>query len=370
MKKETKEHKKNKKAGGKFTNNIIKVIIIFAAITALTFIAKIPKKESQVADTNAPPVNVKVMKVVPESQFPDTFKLPAVIEPNRIVTVSAEIDGRIESIPLKEGSSIKKGDLLVKLNTEIILPQYKVAEAQLQRDEIEFDRMAKLVKSEATSKSDYDNAKTKRDISKAQFDEIKARLERTSIIAPISGVLNQVLVGEGEYIQTGKAVVEIVDNNTVKVAVDIPERDISFFSTGGQAEVCTSYQDSEKVMTGSITFISAIADELTRSTRMEITLSNEEGCLHSGQIVDVVLTRRILNDVIMIPLAAVIPMENGNSVYIANSTVAKRRDVEIGIIKGEEVQIKSGLKEGDELIISGHRFVVPDQTVNKVPEDQ
>jgi multidrug efflux pump subunit AcrA (membrane-fusion protein) len=108
MKKETEEPKKIKKAGGWFIRKIIKVLIICAAIAALIFIAtKIPKKENQVAETETPAVNVTVMKVSPKPQFADTFKLPAVIEPNRIVTVSAEIDGRIETIPLTEGSRLE-----------------------------------------------------------------------------------------------------------------------------------------------------------------------------------------------------------------------------------------------------------------------
>jgi membrane fusion protein, multidrug efflux system len=363
MKKQTGEPQTNQKHRGWFRRNIVKIVIIIAAIIAVNIVAKIPKKEKEAAVLETPAVNVKVMEVIPKSQFADTFKLPAVVEPNRIVVVSSEIDGRIESIPVTEGSNIKSGNTLIKLNTDLLVPQYNMAEAQLQRDQIEYTRMANLVKNEATSQSDFDNAKTKLDISKAQFAEIKARLDRAIINAPISGVLNKILVEEGEYISPGTPVAEIVDNDTVKVAVDIPERDISFFSTGKQAEVYTNYQDSEKIMTGTITFISAVADELTRSTRMEITLSNKERCFHSGQIVDIVLTRRILNNVIMIPLSAVIPMENGNSVYIANSTVAKRRDVEIGIIKGDEVQIKSGLEPNDQLIISGHRFVVPNQKV-------
>ncbi|MBN1975459.1 MAG: efflux RND transporter periplasmic adaptor subunit [Sedimentisphaerales bacterium] len=370
MKKEIDKPKENKKAGNWFIRNVIKVIIIFTAIAALTFIAKMPKKENEIIESEPPSVNVKVMNVIPEPEFPDTIKLPAIVEPNKIVTISAEIDGRIENIPVTEGSYIKKGDLLIKLRTDLILPQYKMAEAQLQRDEIEYKRMANLVKGEATSQSDFDNAKTELDISKAQFEEIKARLERASIIAPASGVLNKINVEEGEYIQPGTPVVEIVDNDTVKVVVDIPERDISFFSTGKQAEVYTDYKDEEKVLSGTITFISALADELTRSTRVEITLPNEERCLHSGQIVSVVMTRQILKDVIMIPLSAVIPMENGNAVYVANSSVAKRHEVEIGIIKGDRVQVKSGLQPDEKLIISGHRLVVPNQNVKIDPENQ
>ncbi len=370
MKKQTDEPKKGKKAGGWFIRNVIKLIIIFAAVAALTFVAKIPKKADETAVSEAPPVNVEVMNITAEPEFADTFKLPAVIEPNRIVTVSAEVEGRIESIPVSEGSNVKSGNLLIKLNTDLIQPQYDMAKAQLERDKIEYNRMSNLVKNEATSQSDLDNAKTKLDISKAQFDEISAKLERASINAPISGILNKILVEEGEYIQNGMPVAEIVDNDTVKVAVDIPERDISFFTTGKEAEVYASYQGKENVLTGTITFISQLADELTRSTRMEIMLPNKEKCLHSGQIVDVVLTRQILKNVILIPLSAVIPMENGNAVYVANSTIAKRHEVELGTIKGDKVQIKTGLEPDDKLIISGHRFVVPGQSVNVVPENE
>ncbi len=369
MKKQTNEVK-TKKAGNWFIRNIIKLIIFFAAIGILTFLGKMPKKENGSEASEAPPVNIKIMNIVPKPEFADTFRLPAVVEPNRIVTISTEIDGRIERIPVREGTVVQKGTLLIKLNTDLLVPQYEMAESQLKRDEIEYKRMTNLVKNEAIAQSDLDNSKTKLDISRAQYNEIKTRLERASIYAPTSGVLNKIPVEEGEYISPGTPVAEIVDNDTVKVAADIPERDISFFTKGGKAEIHSDFKDQEKVMQGEITFISAIADNLTRSTRIEITLPNEEKCLHSGQIVNVVLTRQILKNVIMVPLAAVIPLENGNAVYIANSTTAKRHDVEIGIIKGDKVQIKSGLQENEHLIISGHRFVVSGQSVNVVDGDQ
>jgi membrane fusion protein (multidrug efflux system) len=152
----------------------------------------------------------------------------------------------------------------------------------------------------------------------------------------------------------------------VKVVVQIPERDIIFFDVGQKAEVIvrTVDEDEDESVSGEITFISELADQQTRSTRMEITVANEQGLVRSGQIVSVNLTRRILKDAIMIPLLAVIPMEEGNTVYVANSAEAKRREVKLGTIKGDLVRIKSGLKPGDKLIIAGHRFVAPGQKVN------
>jgi len=345
--------------------NAIKAVIILVAIAVLTAIMKMPAKKREAPATEAPPVNVTVMTVTAVPQLADTFDLPAVVEPNRIVTVSAEVSGRIERIPPEEGSKIRAGDLLIKLNTDLIKPEFEGAKAQVERDQIEFDRMTKLAKGNAATQRDLDNATSQLAISKARLDGIRARLERTSIFAPTAGVLNDLLVEEGEYVDPGNPVAQLVDTDTVKVVVEIPERDVAFFAIGEKTEI---FVDSQaKSLAGTISFISELADVRTRTTRTEITLDNKQRLLRSGQIVHVSLTRRILKDAILIPLLAVIPMEDSKAVYVVNSSQTKRRDVELGFIRDDQVQIISGLQPGDRLIIAGHRFVAPGQKVNIVP---
>ncbi len=360
--------KKDRTTQGWFRRNAPKVVIIIAAITILTLITKLPEREQYAAPTDAVPVNVKVMTVVAEPEFAETFDLPAVVEPNRIVTVSAEVEGRIERIPLAEGSRVRADDLLVQLNTDLIQPQFEIAEAQVERDKIEYKRMKELVEMDATSRSDLDNATTQLAISEAQLVEISTRKERTKILAPINGVLNDIPVEVGEYVQSGNPVAEIVDTDTVKVIVDVPERDITFFKIGRNAEVFLNYRGRGKSLEGTITFISELANRQTRSTSMEITLPNKEGFLRSGQIVRVRLTRQTIKDAILIPLLAVIPMENGYAVYVVNSSETQRREVKLGIIKVDRVRIIDGLEPGERLIIAGHRFVAPGQKVNVVEE--
>jgi len=230
--------------------------------------------------------------------------------------------------------------------------------------------MTNLVKQDATPRRDLENATTQLAISKARLEEVRARLDRTSILAPTAGVLNELLVEEGEYVDAGKAVAEVVDTHTVKVVVDVPERDIAFFAVGQKAGVFVDVKGEKISLIGTITFISELADAKTRSTRMEITLENKERLLRSGQIVLVRLTRRTLKNAILVPLLAVIPMEDSKAVYVVNSTEAERREVELGIIKGDLVQVKRGLESGDRLIIAGHRFVAPGQKVNVVSENK
>ena len=360
--------KKSKTNNNWLRRNAVKAVIILAAIGILTAIMKMPAKKREAPATEAPPVNVKVMTVTEQPELADTFKLPAVVEPNRIVMVSAEVGGRIESIPPEEGSRVNTGDLLIKLNTDLIKPEFESAKAQVDRDQIEFDRMTNLAKGSAATQRDLDNATSQLAISKARFEGIRARLERASIFAPTAGVLNDLLVEEGEYVDAGNPVAQVVDTDTVKVVVEIPERDIGFFTVGEKAEVFVDTKGRAKSLAGTISFISELADPRTRSTRMEITLGNKQRLLRSGQIVHVRLTRQVLKDAILIPLLAVIPMEDSKAVYVVNSSQAKRREVDIDIIRGDQVQITSGLEPGDKLIIAGHRFVAPGQKVNIVPE--
>lgn len=352
---------------------IIKLAIILVALVGLVALAFVPGQQTELPPGEPPAVNVTVMSIEAISELADTFTLPAVVEPNKVVTVAAEVPGRIEWIGPAEGARVRVGDPLVRLNTQLLQAEFERARAQAKYDQTEFDRKRGLVEGGAAPDRDLDEAAMKLAISKAALEEVRARLERTRIAAPLSGVLNDLPVEEGEYVQPGMAVAEIVNSDPVKVVVKVPERDIPYFRMGDQAEVEVdpTERSCETAVEGTITYISELADERTRSTRMEITLPNRDRRLRSGQVVRVRLRRRIIEDAILIPLLAVIPMEEGNAVYIVESSQARRREVQLGIIRGDRVQIVSGLAPGDQLIVAGHRFVAPGQNVNvsaTVPE--
>jgi len=339
------------------------------------------------------PVNVEVRLVRPTPELPDTFDLTGVIEPDRVVNVAAEVAGRIERygqrtrevtwhgqvLPagrtLTEGEPVSAGDPLVHLNRDLLEAAYERSRAQAEYDEREYRRILDLFERGLTSKTELDDARTRRDISKATLDEAARQLARTTILAPCDGILNRLVMEVGEYARPGDVVAEIVVVDTVKVAVDVPERDVSYLKLGRPADVIpldngagSPSNGASGSYAGQITYISARADEGTRTTRTEVTIPNPAYRLHAGQIVRVRLTRRVLHDVIMVPLASVIPLEDGKEVYVVVDGCAQRRPVELGLIKGREVQILSGLAPGDRLIVNGQRLVASGQPVRVVQE--
>ncbi|UCG16490.1 MAG: efflux RND transporter periplasmic adaptor subunit, partial [Phycisphaerales bacterium] len=207
-----------------------------------------------------------------------------------------------------------------------------------------------------------------------------------TVVAPISGVLNRMPMEVGEYAVPGDCVAEIVDMDPAKVIENVPERDVHYLKVGDPAEIFVHAPDETR-LAGVIAYISELADESTRTTRLEITVENPDRLLRCGQIVRARLTRRVLEDVIMIPLDAVIPLEDGKAVYVVVAADqppnepgsegtepplaehAERRDVEIGFLKGRNVRILSGLEVGDRLIVAGHRYVGPGQPVAVMEEE-
>ena len=345
------------------------VLVLAVGGGAFCLLERIPHSEDGAEVREAPPVNVTVQVITPERQLPDAFNLPAVVEANRVVTVSAEVEGRIERISCTEGKPCQAGDPMVSLNADLLRADFERASAQAKYDEQEYKRMLSLTKGGAATEKQRDEAEYRMAVSRADMTAARTRLKRTEVLAPTSGILNELLVEEGEYLQSGTAVAEIVDMATVKVIVQVPERDIPRFKRGGKAEVFAASPDGIEVcIVGEITYVSELADERTRSTKMEVTLDNRKRLLRSGQIVRVRLTRRMLTDVVMIPLRSVIPHESGKDVYVVEDGKAQSRKVILGLIRGDKVRVVSGLKAGDRLITSGHRYVGPGQKVKVIEE--
>jgi membrane fusion protein (multidrug efflux system) len=370
-------------------NNFVKrlvagTVLVGLAAAVVFAIAMLPTPEEEIPPVELKPVNVTVWPVQPVAELADTFVLSAVVEPERVVNVAAEVSARIEryaehsatvvwegrqsggSMPLEEGTTVSAGDPLVYLNSDLLQARYDRARAQLDYDERELNRLKRLFEQGNTSQTELDDARTSYEISKANAAEAWQELQRTTIVAPISGILDRLPMEPGEFATPGAVVAQIVNTGQVKVMVDIPERDIHYLSVGDPVEVLVQAPDLERVQ-GHIRYLGAVAEPQTRTTPAEILIDNADGKLRSGQIVTVRLTRRVIDQALMIPLASVIPLEIDRVVYIVNEQdEAERRTVTLGFIRGQSIRVLGGLTPGDRLIVDGHRFVGPGQPVTIV----
>ena len=352
----------------------VAIILVLAATAVVTTLILLPHEEPEPEPVAPRIVNVEVETLAPVPSMPDTFRLSAVVEPYRVVNVAAEVGARADrwgprdvNLPIVvEGDPVKAGDVILSLRPDLFKAQRDRVAAELDYQQREYERIRGLYALGNTSQTEMDNVRSTRDMKVAELAEKQYQLDRTVIVAPIDGILNEMLVEVGEFAMAGQPVAEIVDLSRVNVVVNVPERDVSYFTIGDQAQVIVHNAETH-TYTGTIAYISELADELTRTSRMEIVVDNTERRLRSGQIVRAELTRQTLKDVLLVPLRAVIPLEEGHVVYVVDKeSRAKRVPIELGFILGQQVQIRSGLSAGDRLIVEGHRYVGPGQRVKIV----
>jgi len=337
------------------------VLVLVAGVMAVV-VKLVPPKSPDVPPARSQAVPVEVITIRPVAQLADVFTLPATVEANRVVEVSAEVAGRVERIAIQQGRPVRQGQAIVYLNTDLLKAEFDRARAQAEYDRREYERIEELRERGVATASELDQSRTAAATSQAALDAAKANLQRATIVAPITGVLDNVPVEIGEYVKSGDLVAKIVDIDTVKIVADVPERDVHYLKRGGEAKIVAAGADALTV-TGRITYISEQADMQTRTSRVEITVDNRKRQLRCGRILRASLTRRMLPDAIIIPLAAVIPLESGKAVYVVVDGKAKRRKVTLELMTDWKVRVLEGLKGGDMLIVKGHRYVSPDEPV-------
>jgi membrane fusion protein (multidrug efflux system) len=344
---------------------LISLVVLACACFVVISVSRIPNRTEAVPPKEEILTNVEVLSVETLPRMSDVLELPGTLEPNLIVEVPVEQRGSIEEVLSQEGQRIEKGGVLARLDDSLLRAEYERIKAQADFDRRTYERSAALLEKGVLNKSQVEEVEARADVSAAALKVAKTNLDRTTVYSPVSGVLNDLLKEVGEFVSSGDGIAQIVDVDTLKVIVQIPERDIRYLRPNSQIDISVDPL-SDKIVRGAVTYISEVADAVTRTTRAEISVDNKSGSLHSGMIVRARIPRRVLKDAILIPLAAVIPLEEGRVVYVVSGNRAEKRDVELGIIRDSRVQITKGLQPGDLVIVSGHRQVGPGQKVNVV----
>ncbi len=359
--------KKDISSRKKIRKIIISVLIISLAMACVYSISRLPGEEQEVLIPEEVIINVEVEEIIPEETVPDYLDLPGTAQPGRIVKVPAELGGKIVSLPAREGDLIRKGDIVLKLDDSILAAEVVRAQAQTDFDKKSLERTSMLLEKGVAAHNSLDEIESRYAVNAAALKMAETNLAKTVVYSPYTGILNDLPVEQGEYVQEGATVAEIVEIDTIKIEVQIPEKEVEYLRMGSTMNIYSSTSETP-LCRGKVTYLSEVADPGTRTVKAEVSIDNRNRIVRSGQIVKARLNRRSLRNAVMIPLAAVIPLEEGKVVYVAENGVAKRREVELGVIKGTEVHIKNGLTGGEKLIIKGHRLVGPEQKVQIISQ--
>jgi HlyD family secretion protein len=325
------------------------------------------------------------------------------IKPKKNVNISAHVPGRIIKIGVKEGDVVKAGDFLLKLDAtqyEAVAEGNRAAirsnraqliqeEARLQRDKNAYDRQKRLYDEQLVSKDQLEMAKAQYDVSNAQVRAIKSliqqaeaslkstldTLNKTTFVSPIDGMITSLRVEEGEVAiigtmnNPGTVLMTIADLSVMEVEVEVDETDVVGVQLGQTANVrVDAFPDI--VFKGKVTEIGSSALQKTAATTTQeskdfkviITLENPSQKLKPGLSASADIVAAEKKGVLSVPIASLVVREKPEAdkdkkdakeeegVYLVENSRVKFQMVAKGITGGMNIEVVSGLKEGQEIV--------------------
>jgi membrane fusion protein (multidrug efflux system) len=299
---------------------------------------------------------VDFMIIEPEN-FDEVVVVTGTLISNEQVDLRSEASGNITAINFQEGSRVRKGDLLVKINDRDLQAQYQRA---IHREKLAEDRHRRqeiLLKREAISQEEYDISLTEFNSLKAETQLIKAQIERTEIRAPFDGIVGLRNVSVGEFISPQITVARLVSNNPIKLDFAIPERHFGVYKVNSRVQF--RIEGSNELYTATVYAVEPKIDVSTRTIQMRALAQNPDGRLFPGASASVQLPITSVKDAILVPSESLLSEASGHRAFVYKDGVAQMRTVDIGVRTERRVQVVRGLEVGDTLVVTGIMQIRP-----------
>ncbi|RAJ75667.1 membrane fusion protein (multidrug efflux system) [Chitinophaga dinghuensis] len=293
-------------------------------------------------------IDAFIVKTSPIDQYIDAS---GTLQSNEEVEVKPEINGRITRLFFKEGTNVKKGDLLVKIYDEDLKAQLQKLKLQQQLAKTTLERQENLLKINGISRQDVDVTRNQVSAYAADMDYTQTQLQKTELRAPFSGRLGLRNVSEGAIVSNAVVITTLQQIDPLKIDFTVPEKYRNVVKNGDKLSFTVA--GDQNTYNGSIYAIDPKIDLATRTVKLRAIVPNNNGILFPGSFAKIHINLKDLPDAMMIPSQAVIPGTRDKKVIVADSGRAKFVVVETGIRDENSVQITSGLKIGDTVITSG-----------------
>jgi membrane fusion protein (multidrug efflux system) len=367
---------------------LVMLLVAFLGITGIAFwkITKVRAAIAEHAHFAMPPSAVTTVVVKGQTWQPVLSAVGSLKAVNG-VTVSTDLAGIVSEINFESGAAVKKGDLLIKLDTQQEEAQLHATEAKLEQMRLDLERKRDLIAKKTISPSDWDSAQSEFRQSEAAVDAAKAVIARKHIVAPFDGYLGIRQVNLGQYLNPGAAIVPLQSLDPIYVEFNLPQQNLGQLAVGKKLRIHTEDMEGEG-FAGEINAIDSKVDDATRNVMVQGTAHNPDHKLRPGMFVKVEVLLPETSGVLAIPVSSINYAPYGDSVYVVRPASdgkpgqeVEQQVVKLGPKRGDQVSVLSGLKDGDEVVTSGvfklrphapvqvNNAVQPDNSLAPKPKD-
>ena len=291
---------------------------------------------------------------------------------NESVMIRPEREGRITQIHFTEGQVVRKGERLVSLDSAEIEAQLAAVTSELTLNRSRMKRAEELHEKKFISGQALDDAREALNQSTARQAEVKARLEKSAVIAPFEGVAGLRQVSPGAYVKAGQDVARLEGIGTLKLDFRMPELYLGRIKTKQEVQVRVDAFAGE-TFHGEIFAIEPAVDESSRTVLLRARVPNPGVRLKPGMFARVLLVLETRENALIIPEQALVPQGKDRFVYRIVDDKAVLTKIEMGLRRPGEVEIRSGLRADDPIIVDGQlrlRDGVPVTVLADKPQPQ
>ncbi|MBK7969379.1 MAG: efflux RND transporter periplasmic adaptor subunit [Bacteroidetes bacterium] len=280
------------------------------------------------------------------------FSYSGTFEPNKETKISAELQGKINTILVDAGSVVSKGQTLIQLDNSLLKLQLQTIEVQIEGLEADVNRYTILAKADAIQGVQLEKAELGLKSAKVQKATLLEQINKTTIKAPFNGVVTAKLSEEGAFAAPGVPLLQITDITTLKFTVNVPEKDLSQFKLN-QSYSLSPDAYADILLTGKTTMIGSKAN-MGSSFPVQFTVNNTSDLeIKSGMFGKVLLKNEMLGKGIVIPSSAIQGTENQPQVYVVKNGKAILQNITISKKIQNKAVVSNGLNEGDVIVTNG-----------------
>jgi len=313
-----------------------------------------------------PPVPVETRLVSTES-VSDRFEAVGTIEASEAITVVAEIDASVKSLPFREGQPIEEGGLIAQLDDEAAKAEVQRSEALREQSRVTYERVKSLFEQKAAAPQDLDDAAAGLKVAEANLALAEERLSKTRVTAPFAGLVGARRVSTGAYLRAGDPITDLASVSEIKVTFSAPERYLGLLRRGRQVDVSTAAYPGTSLR-GRIDVVSPVLNAGTRAAEIIARVPNPGHRLRPGMSADVSVVLSERPKSLTVPNEAVFSEGGQTFVYtVKPDSTVERVALRLGTRQADVVEVLEGLSAGARIVAAGHQKLFPGAKV--IPTD-
>ncbi len=328
---------------------------------------EIAKEDPNFAEQMQKPVLVTTMGIAPQS-FTRYVEVQGVVESDQNVILSAETNGVVGYIPVKEGQYVGSGQLLISQKSHIIQKSIDEVKTGLELADIVFKRQANLWEQEIGTELQYLEAKNNKERFEKQLNTLRAQMNQAQTYAPFAGVVDEIFIRKGQNAGPGSPLLRLVSSRNVQVVAYVSESYLSRINRGDQVSVHFPSLGLEK--DAPVSLVGQTIDPDSRTFRIEVAMNNPENQLKPELIAKVKFKESQADSVLAVPTNLIQQDKVGDFVFVVEKKdkklLAKKVRIKRGDSNEKHTLVQQGLQSGSVLIVEGFQEVVDGTPIKDV----